>query len=102
MKEVILIIVVLCMFVFGYFVMGNLDKFLAENRRCIEKESEKREPSFVMLTDNMTEEEIMEEVCSFCKSHRGENMILFCNEDMENIESEDEIKDRQNFWNMLE
>ncbi len=40
MKEAILIIAVLGVFVYGYFLMARLDKFLDENRNAIEKEQE--------------------------------------------------------------
>ena len=42
-RDIVLLIAVLGIFVFGYFLMGRLDKFLDENRKAIEKENEKRE-----------------------------------------------------------
>ena len=55
MKEVLLIIVVLGVLIYGYFLMGELDKFLDGNRKTIEKESDIKEPSCVMLTGEMSE-----------------------------------------------
>ena len=40
MKEAILIIVMLGVFVCGFFLVGKLDKFLEENRKSIQKEPE--------------------------------------------------------------
>ncbi len=83
MKEVLLIIIVLGTFVYGYFLMGRLDKFLGENRKAIEKESEKNEPSCVMLTEDVTEEELMEEVRRFRQKHKGARVMLYDSTDTE-------------------
>ena len=61
-RDILLILCVLGVFVFGYFLMARLDKFLEENRKAIEKEEEKKEPSCVMLTEEMSDEDIVEEV----------------------------------------
>ncbi len=95
MKEVLLIIIVLGAFVYGYFLMGRLDKFLEENRKAIEKESEKKEPSCVMLTEDVSEEELMEEVRRFRKKHKGAKVMLYDNTDTElpkNVEYQVERK----------
>ena len=39
-RDVLLILCVLGVLVFGYFLMARLDKFLDENRKAIEKENE--------------------------------------------------------------
>jgi len=96
MKEILLIIVVLGAFVYGYFLMGRLDKFLEENRKAIEKESEKTEPSCVMLTEEVSEEELMEEVRRFRKKHKGARVMLYDNTDTEvpkNLEYQVEQKE---------
>mgnify|MGYP003312426438 CR=1 FL=1 len=58
-RDIVLALAVLGVFVFGYFLMARLDKFLDENRKAIEKENEKKEPSCVMLTEELTDEEIV-------------------------------------------
>ena len=40
-RDIVLALAVLGVFVFGYFLMARLDKFLDENRKAIEKENEK-------------------------------------------------------------
>ena len=40
MKDVILIIAVATVMIFGFFIMKRLDVFLEENRKAIEKERE--------------------------------------------------------------
>ncbi len=63
--------------VFGFYLMTKLDKFLDENRKAIEKENESREPSCVMLTNSLTDEEIFEEIRRFRKRHEDINVLLY-------------------------
>ena len=42
MKDVIVIIAVTAVIVFGFFIMKRLDDFLEENRKAIEKEQEEQ------------------------------------------------------------
>ena len=57
--DIILVISVLGVMVFGFFIMKLLDKFLDENRKRNEQEEKKKEPSCVMLTTDMTTEELI-------------------------------------------
>ena len=86
-REIILIVSGLGVFVFGYFLMARLDQFLEENRKAIEKEEEKKEPSCVMLTEEMSDEEIVEEVQKFRETHKGTRVILYDSSDTELSES---------------
>ena len=86
-RDSILIISVLGTLVFGYFLMARLDKYLDENRKAIEKEEEKKEPSCVMLTEEMSDEEFVQEVCKFRKTHEGTRIILYDSSDTELSES---------------
>lgn len=65
------------MFSFGFFLMTKLDKFFVENRGAIERESEKCEPSCVMLTNSLTDEEILEEIRRFREHHEDINVLLY-------------------------
>ena len=75
--SIILILAMSGVFAFGYYLMTKLDKFLDENRKAIEKETESREPSCVMLTDSLTDEEILEEIRRFRKLHEDINVLLY-------------------------
>ena len=86
-RDIVLGISVLGVFVFGYFLMARLDKFLDENRKAIEKENEKREPSCVMLTEEMSDEEIATEVKRFRDKHAGARIVLYDSTDTELSES---------------
>ncbi len=83
MKEAILIIAVLGIFAYGYFLMGKLDKFLEENRKAIEKESEKKEPSCVMLTDELSNEEITKEIQLYREKYGDIKILLYNYSDVE-------------------
>ncbi len=83
MTDTVLIIAILSVFLFGYFLMVKLDKFLVENRKAIEKENEKKEPSCVMLTENLSEKEIVEEIQRFRNNHEGARVILYDSTDKE-------------------
>ena len=88
-RDILLILCVLGVFVFGYFLMARLDKFLDENRKAIEKENEKREPSCVMLTEEMSDEEIATEVKWFRNKHISARIVLYDSLDTELSESMD-------------
>ena len=86
-RDIILIISVLGVFVFGYFLMARLDKFLDENRKAIEKEEEKKEPSCILLTEEMSDEEIATEVKRFRDKHTSARIVLYDSSDTELSES---------------
>ena len=88
-RDFLLTLCVLGVFVFGYFLMARLDKFLDENRKAIEKEDEKREPSCIMLTEEMSDEEIATEVKRFRDKHIGARIVLYDSLDTELSESMD-------------
>ena len=86
-RDIALAISVLGVFVFGFFLMIRLDKFLEENRKAIEKEEEKKEPTCVMLTEEMSDEEIVQEIRRFRETHEGTRIILYDSSDTELSES---------------
>ena len=60
-RDVILILAVLGIFILGFYLMTKMDKILEENRRAIEKKNESCEPTCIMLTETVTEEELVDE-----------------------------------------
>ena len=80
-RDIILVVAVLGVMVFGFFVMKRLDKFLDENRKRIDQEEKEKEPSCVMLTTDMTDEELIKNIRTYEKN-RGEAYItLYQDED---------------------
>ena len=73
-RDIILVVAVLGVMIFGFFVMKRLDKFLDENRKRIEQEEKEKEPSCVMLTTDMTDEELIKNIRTYEKQ-RGDAYI---------------------------
>ena len=73
LKNIILIACVLGALVFGYLLMVRLDRFLNENRKTIEAEDDKEEPARVLLTDELSDEEVRK----FRKSHKSARVVLY-------------------------
>lgn len=87
MTDILLILSVLGVFAFGYFLMTRLDKFLDENRVAIQKENEKKEPSCIMLTEEMSDEDIADEVRRFREKHESTRILLYDSTDTDFLES---------------
>lgn len=77
LKNIFLILSVIVVFISGYFIMTILDKFLNENCKIIEKLNQKKEPFCVMLTEQLSDEEIAEEVRRFRSKHKNIRIILY-------------------------
>ena len=90
-RDIILVVAVLGVMVFGFFVMKRLDKFLDENRKRIEQEEKEKEPSCVMLTTDMTDEELIKNIRTYEKQRGDAYITLYQVED----ELYDELFDRK-------
>ncbi len=77
MREVLLVLAVLLLFGYVYILMGKLDRFLSENRKSIEEKSGKTEPSRIMLTNDLSDEEILNEIRQFCGKHENARIVIF-------------------------
>ena len=80
-RDMILVVAVLGVMVFGFFVMKRLDKFLDENRKRIEQEEKEKEPSCVMLTTDMTDEEIIKNIRTYEKQRGDAYITIYQDED---------------------
>ena len=80
-RDIILLVAVLGVMVFGFFVMKRLDKFLYENRKLIEQEEKEKEPSCVMLTTDMTDEELIKNIRTYEKQRGDAYITLYQDED---------------------
>ena len=80
-RDIILVVAVLGVMVFGFFVMKRLDKFLDENRKRIEQEEKEKEPSCVMLTIDMTDEELIKNIRTYEKNRGDAYITLYQDED---------------------
>ena len=80
-RDIILVVAVLGVMVFGFFIMKRLDKFLDENRKCIEQEEKEKELSCVMLTTDMTDEELIKNIRTYEKQRGDAYITLYQDED---------------------
>lgn len=80
MTDVILLIAVTGTFIFGYFLMCRIDKFIGKSKKAKEEEDFAKEndsASCVMLTGDLADEEITREVKQFIKDHENTRIMLF-------------------------
>lgn len=76
MKDVIVIIAVTAVIVFGFFIMKRLDAFLEENRKAIEKENQKKEIPMMFL-DAENNEKAISDIELFRQKHRDVRIIVY-------------------------
>ena len=82
MEDVILIIAVAAVMVFGFFIMKRLDVFLKENKKTIEKKREE-ECSPLEFIDSENYENMISGIENFKKSHKKAAIIVFDKENRE-------------------
>lgn len=82
MEDVILIIAVVAVSIFGFFIMKRLDVFLEENRKAIEKER-KEECSPLEFIDTENYENMISKIEKFKKSHKIVAIVIFDGENRE-------------------
>ena len=76
MAELLLIVSLLAVFVFGFYLISRLDRFLEENRKALLKENESCEPSEVLLPHGLSDSEILSEIRRFRETHETVDIIL--------------------------
>ena len=61
LRDILLVITVLAVFVVGFFVMKRLDKFLNENYKPYFRENEEK-PTRIIHNENTSDEEILSDI----------------------------------------
>ena len=79
LRDILLVITVLAVFVFGFFVMKRLDKFLNENYKPYFRENEEK-PTRIIHNENTSDEEILSDIKKV-KEKGGKLKIVISNED---------------------
>lgn len=77
MKYVLLTVAVLAFFAFGYFLMDRIDRFLCENQRAIQNEESDSKSSQILLSSDLTDDEILKEIHGFKKNHSKTGILLY-------------------------
>ena len=83
MGDVILIIAVAAVMIFGFFMMKRIDVFLEKNRKAIEEEQEERCSSPIEFIDMENDENMISEIENFKKSHKTAAIVIFDGENRE-------------------
>ncbi len=93
MEDVILIIAVAAVMIFGFFIMKRLDVFLEENRKAIEKEQEEKDCPLEFIDTENYENTILE-IEDFKKHHKKVTIIIFDGENRELTDTLNDYKSR--------
>ena len=81
MLDVIVIVGTSLIFLFGWFLMKRLDRFLDENLKRMDETFEQREPEpCVHLDGDMSFEELEEAIARFRGSHGHVNIVIYDSE----------------------
>lgn len=84
MRELLLLVVLFITFGFGFFLMHKLDCFLEENRKIVNGETDIQVPSHVLLTEELSNEEINEEIQRFRSKHAKMRIMIY--DDMDEVD----------------
>ncbi len=81
MEDVVLIVGTSLIFLFGWFLMKRLDRFLDENQKRIEEETEQQQPEpCVHLVGNIPPDELEETLSLFRSSHAHVEVVIYDSE----------------------
>ena len=77
MKDVLLTASVLAFFAFGYFLMDRIDRFLCKKQMAIQNEESGSKNSQILLSSDLTDDEILKEIHGFKKNHSNTGILLY-------------------------
>lgn len=78
MKEVILLLTVLVMFIVGFFVMGKIGYFINENYKAfIIGERENTQSCKIISLDKISDEELLKEIRDYQKKCDKADIIIY-------------------------
>ena len=92
-EDVILIIAVIAVMIFGFFIMKRLDVFLEENRKAIEKEQEEKYSPLEFI-DAENYENTISEIENFKKRHKKVAIVIFDGKNRELTDTLNDYKSR--------
>ena len=79
LRDILLVITVLAVFVFGFFVMKRLDKFLNDNYKRYFRE-DKEKPTRIIHKEDASDEEILSDIKKV-REKGGKIKVVISNED---------------------
>ncbi len=85
LENIVLILVVFVLFLFGLYFMNCVDKFIYENRKHIYEDRKIIEPSSVKLSGDLPLMEIDKEIDKFRQKHSDFEIILKVEDSAEEV-----------------
>ncbi len=79
LRDILLVLTVLAVFVIGFFVMKRLDQFLSKSYKSYYREEEEK-PTQIVHNENTSDEEILSDIKKV-KQQNGKVTIVISNED---------------------
>ena len=79
LRDILLVITLLAVFVFGFFVMKRLDKFFNENYKPYFREDEEK-PTRMIYNEDASDEEILSDIKNI-REKGGKMKVVISNED---------------------
>ena len=79
MQDVLMALLVLCFLAIGFLPMKLIDRFLEQNQKNVQQEDQVCEPSYIVLTEELTDEEVTAEIRCYRKKHRHAKILLYEN-----------------------
>ena len=80
MEDVVLIAGTALMFLFGWFLMKRLDRFLDENQKRIEEETVQQQKPCLRLNGDISPDEMDEALSRFRSSHAHVEIVIYDSE----------------------
>ena len=80
MEDVVLIAGAALMFLFGWFLMKRLDRFLDENQKRIEEETVQQQKPCLRLNGDISPDEMDEALSLFRSSHAHVEIVIYDSE----------------------
>ena len=80
MEDVVLIAGTALMFLFGWFLMKRLDRFLDENQKRIEEETVQQQKPCLRLNGDISPDELEKALSRFRSSHAHVEIVIYDSE----------------------
>lgn len=80
MEDVVLIVGTALMFLFGWYLVMRLGRFLDENQKQIEEEAKQQPEPCVCLNADVSPDELEEMLSRFCSSHAHVKIVIYDSE----------------------
>lgn len=90
LKDAVFVLSIIAVFVLIYFLISRLDGYLDAGRRASHLTEEKHLPDSVVLTDRLTDEEILKEIRKFRTEHDGVLVVLYDPDDPSSVRFRDD------------